>query len=389
MKTFVVLFLLSISLSWAKTDEEIINGIIKNFERADTIKTKLTLCKYDENRGFDTTIYQVIYSMDAKDSALGGYYNLKQIDIELGNINIYSGKSYLEFYPELYGVKSVKEFTRKKNPLEFQREEINFGDMQGYSPACFESEHFIQTSHFEVYKRLKERIKDIGKEKLRISDTIILSKQAYLIDLKNYKIAFDKNTNELIFCFANNEVQTQTAFFSDYQTDFPNKSKVFSRKFFSQKMKFSDSPKTIESERLPLGQKVPDWTFKDLNGLEANLYSNNGKPSLVIVTEVGCPGCMYALPVLSDIYKEYGDKINFYSIYPNDSEKNVANLSKSRKIEYPMFPKAKSIIKPYRINSYPNFFIIDKNLILKKILIGYSEELGNDFRKEFEKLIKK
>ncbi|MCD8262451.1 MAG: hypothetical protein LUD15_14045 [Bacteroides sp.] len=57
-------------------------------------------------------------------------------------------------------------------------------------------------------------------------------------------------------------------------------------------------------------------------------------------------------------------------------------------INYPTLCATEEIIKAYRIDSYPIFFILDENRTIRKVLRGYSEESsGKEILEMIEELL--
>lgn len=57
-----------------------------------------------------------------------------------------------------------------------------------------------------------------------------------------------------------------------------------------------------------------DFTVLDYNGNEVKLSDMKGKPIIINFWASWCPGCVAEMPAFDEVYKEYGDKVNFMMI---------------------------------------------------------------------------
>jgi len=117
-----------------------------------------------------------------------------------------------------------------------------------------------------------------------------------------------------------------------------------------------------------LGDPVPDFTMKDLDGQQHTLSEHKGKPVVLVFVSNGCPWSRGADPVLSEIDKEYRDKgVVFLGIDPdaNNTPEQIKDYAQKNKVTY-------TILKDER-NRYadalgaqqtPEVYIVDKNGVL-------------------------
>lgn len=114
-----------------------------------------------------------------------------------------------------------------------------------------------------------------------------------------------------------------------------------------------------------VGDTVPDFKMKDLDGQEHTLSEHKGKPVVLVFVSNGCPWSRGADPLLSRMAKDYEAKgVVFYGIDPdkNNSPEQIKNYAQDKNVTY-------RILKDEQ-NKYadalgavqtPEVFIVDKD----------------------------
>jgi len=132
---------------------------------------------------------------------------------------------------------------------------------------------------------------------------------------------------------------------------------------------------------------IPYFKLIDENGKIVERDNLKGKPSILIFWGLNCGSCKKELPLFSKYYKKYKNEINFYAIViDTDSIKDVKNRKIYWKFDIPVLLNGKKIMYKYNIFGVPITYFVDKNLKVKKILIGKSSE--EKIKKEIELLLK-
>ena len=121
------------------------------------------------------------------------------------------------------------------------------------------------------------------------------------------------------------------------------------------------------------GLKVPDFTFPDINGKVVTLSNHRGKVVLVNVWATWCPPCRREMPSMQRLYEKFKGK-NFEILAVSiDSEEReaVAPFMRKMNLTFPaLLDPGETIRSLYGITGVPESFIIDKQGILVKKIIG-------------------
>ena len=128
---------------------------------------------------------------------------------------------------------------------------------------------------------------------------------------------------------------------------------------------------------------IPKFLLKDENGNIISQKSLKGKPSVLIFWGINCSSCKKELPIFNKFYKKYKNKINFYAIIiDSDDIGKIQDRKKKWGFEIPVLIGDKMTAYKFKIFGVPITYFVDKNLEVKKILIGRASE------KQIEKEIK-
>ena len=131
---------------------------------------------------------------------------------------------------------------------------------------------------------------------------------------------------------------------------------------------------TVTTTRpIQLGLEAPNFTFPDLNGQRVTLFDHRGKVVLVNIWATWCPPCRQEMPSMQRLYEKFrGKNLEILAISIDSNGREAADPF-MRKIDltFPVLLDPKETIKPlYGITGVPESFIVDKEGILVKKIIG-------------------
>ncbi|MDD2305353.1 MAG: TlpA disulfide reductase family protein [Prolixibacteraceae bacterium] len=123
------------------------------------------------------------------------------------------------------------------------------------------------------------------------------------------------------------------------------------------------------------GSFFPKFELKDLNGVE---YSNENTKGKIVVLKcwfIACAPCIEEFPKLNELVEKYKNRsdIVFISLAFDLKEKLEPFLLKNP-FRYGVVPDQKQFIfYDLNVREYPTHFIIDKNGIIRKVVISADE----------------
>jgi len=147
--------------------------------------------------------------------------------------------------------------------------------------------------------------------------------------------------------------------------------------------KLSSTPENIPA---------PDFTFPDLNERYISLSDHKGKVVLVNIWATWCPPCVYEMPSMERLYKEFkGENFEILAVSIDTGGKDiVAPFMKKYKLTFPALLDPKGTIKTlYAVTGVPESYIIDKQGIIIEKIIGGRDWTTPEIFRFFNSLIQR
>lgn len=120
-----------------------------------------------------------------------------------------------------------------------------------------------------------------------------------------------------------------------------------------------------EGEADVLGKPFPDFTVKDTKKNEFTLSEALKDHEAVYITFFAswCGSCIEELPLLNEVYKQYGDRVAFLGLdfEPDDTMLDVAEIRIGNKVPFPMGKSDGT-----GINEYLGIFRLPQNVVIDR-----------------------
>lgn len=138
-----------------------------------------------------------------------------------------------------------------------------------------------------------------------------------------------------------------------------------------------------------LGKKAADWQLTNADGKDISLSDFKSKVMMIQFTSVSCGPCRGSIPFLKQLASEYKkEDFEFVAIESTSRNLNVLKRYMTRnRFNYPFLLSTKEVVKNYSIKSYPIFFFLDENRIIRKVITGYGTTSDKKIRKAIDELI--
>ncbi|NER15844.1 TlpA family protein disulfide reductase [Spongiivirga citrea] len=126
--------------------------------------------------------------------------------------------------------------------------------------------------------------------------------------------------------------------------------------------------------------------LRDVNGKSANFTEAEGKVVFLNFWATWCPPCVAEMPSIDELYKDYGDKVSFY-IVTNESTNKTIPFLKKKELNLPIYQMQSMPSKEIYSRSIPATYIIDKtgNIVVDKT--GAANWNSKTVRETLDKLI--
>ncbi len=139
-----------------------------------------------------------------------------------------------------------------------------------------------------------------------------------------------------------------------------------------------------------IGKKAPDWTLQTEEKLPFSLTDLTSKVTMIQFTSVSCGPCKASIPFLKELSTNYKkEDFDFVAIECSSRNTNVLKSYMHRNdFDYKFLLSTKEVLKRYSISSFPVFFILDKNRIIREVIYGYGKgSTEKEIRDAIDKLI--
>lgn len=126
-----------------------------------------------------------------------------------------------------------------------------------------------------------------------------------------------------------------------------------------------------------LNKQVPDIILPVLENNRSTVHLNTGKLTLLDFWEIWCGPCIKSLPEVEKIMQKYADKIQVIGIVTQNSDK-VSDFLKKKNSTLLVLHGDKETLRTFSVNSYPRYFLIDDQGIIRFEYHGFSEQIERD-----------
>jgi peroxiredoxin len=157
----------------------------------------------------------------------------------------------------------------------------------------------------------------------------------------------------------------------------------------NQNKSYTNSVKIVPIE---VGLPAPEFTFPGMDGKMVSLSDFRGKVVLVNIWATWCPSCVDEMPSMEKLYQKLkGEDFEILAVSIDSLGENVVTpFMKKYKLTFPaLIDSAGAIRMGYRTTGVPESFIIDKDGILVKKVIGSIDWTKSETLHLFQRLIQK
>ena len=156
-------------------------------------------------------------------------------------------------------------------------------------------------------------------------------------------------------------------------------------------MKGKDSSfKLVGQSRIKVGSPAPNFTFPDLTGKTVSLSDYRGRLVFLNIWATWCPPCVDEMPSMEKLYNKFkSDQFEILAVsVDGEGSKVVAPFMERLNLTFPALLDKKGKIKNiYGVTGIPESFIIGKNGIILKKVIGPIDWAKPDVSRFFEDLL--
>lgn len=372
MKTKIYFFSTLILLMSASAYAQILERVLTNFNKIQSVSYNSTSVNKD--------FFDDIYHSDTLKNVINNQNgNLTYRFIGKKSENIYDGGKLfsLQFSDSTYRISSNSESGHYYESLLYVINRIE-GFLKKGKKAIQLKDSFVND---KSYAHLR----------LVMMDTIVKNKPVFT----HLTLLVDKNTN-LPYYYRNNSkgfidgTNTYITAFDEYRfTDYlvnpkqaEDLTKLLLPTYFSL-----EKPKVFVP-LLAKGTVLPEIPIYNLDGEKIQLSAFKGKVLLINFTLNGCPHCVNAIETLNAFQERY-KKADFEIVTVNhsDSKEAILKYDKRFDIKYATYKCDATMLKQYSVQSFPLFYLVDRNGKINSAYSGFSAKIGDAMAQELKQLL--
>lgn len=126
-----------------------------------------------------------------------------------------------------------------------------------------------------------------------------------------------------------------------------------------------------------LNKKAPDWNLQSTKDISVSLKDFKNKVTLIQFTSVSCGPCKASIPFLKRLPTEYKqENFDFVSIECTCNNSDALKRYMNRNdFDYKFLLSSKEVGDNYSIRSFPVFFILDENQVIRTVINGYGKDI--------------
>jgi thiol-disulfide isomerase/thioredoxin len=131
----------------------------------------------------------------------------------------------------------------------------------------------------------------------------------------------------------------------------------------------------------------PIATFR-LTDLDSKIWNSQELKGKVVVINFWfstCKPCILEMPYLNELVQANQDSSVVFLALAPDNETQVKKFLKKFQFGYHIIPSAIDYINAIKVESFPTHFVIDKEGILRQVLIGFSDDIKEKLQREIDK----
>jgi thiol-disulfide isomerase/thioredoxin len=138
---------------------------------------------------------------------------------------------------------------------------------------------------------------------------------------------------------------------------------------------------------LEIGRPAPTFDLNDLNGHKISLDQYKGKVVMLDFWATWCNPCRRTMPLLENLQKEYVDTMVLLAINLQDSADVVKDFMREQNLHSQVLLDTEGTVgQTYGAEEIPMQVLIDKQGIVRDVMIGYNSSLSSRLRAEIVKL---
>lgn len=137
-------------------------------------------------------------------------------------------------------------------------------------------------------------------------------------------------------------------------------------------------PKQLAPNKL-LNNNLPSISLPDVLNQTETVQIQIKKLTLIDFWEVWCGPCITSLPKVEELAQAYKSDLEVIGIISDDYESAI-QLIENKGISFQNLIGNRKVEEEFNVNSWPRYFLVDKNGIVLKEYFGFSDQIESDIK---------
>ena len=136
------------------------------------------------------------------------------------------------------------------------------------------------------------------------------------------------------------------------------------------------------------GEPFPDFDLVAMDGTHYTKDELEGKVVLVNFWFTSCRPCITEIPEMNEMVEQFENEDVIFLAPTFESEDKVNSFTRRREFNYEIVPDVKDFCLELNVRSYPTHFVVNREGIIEKVVIGYSMMTVGALKRSVRKLLK-
>ena len=129
---------------------------------------------------------------------------------------------------------------------------------------------------------------------------------------------------------------------------------------------------TVRDAPPRVGNAIPDFTLESTDGEKISLSALRGKPIVLVFVASWCEVCREEMPTMVETFRAHQPhEVVFLGVNVYEDRATARKFRDEFQIPFPLLPDLNgAITSRYRVNGTPTTFFIDRDGILRDVVVG-------------------
>ncbi|NMP30585.1 TlpA family protein disulfide reductase [Thalassotalea sp. M1531] len=165
---------------------------------------------------------------------------------------------------------------------------------------------------------------------------------------------------------------------------------LLNKKWFQSALAVLAIVMSMNAHALNVGQAAPDFTLKNMQGVNLNLTEQRGNIILINFWASWCGPCRKEMPVLQALQDKYQDLgVKVWGINVEQENQAGRDFLKDLDLSFSIFfDETNALSKTYQVEAMPTTVIVDRDGVVRYVYQGYRDGFDKKYAKAIKKLIR-